>query len=170
MTKQEEKTETSEEEKTKEHFINTAAFFMFGFTEYITFDALLTAAQDILANTNVPTTTTIMVANGPYLLLSVVCPYFISKIPVVGRIWSAFLCFVLGIIVVAISNELWLRLVGIGINSVGYFFVEVGILPLTAFYSEGTLLAFSGGTGFGLVGTIYYTGLYNAYIKSHLYL
>ncbi|XP_032236647.2 battenin isoform X2 [Nematostella vectensis] len=54
---------------------------------------------------------------------------------------------------------MWWKLTGLSVTSVGYFFVEAGLLPLTAFYSEKTVFAFSGGTGFGLVGTVYYTVL-----------
>ncbi|XP_048590001.1 protein BTN1-like [Nematostella vectensis] len=145
------------EDKSKEKIINIFAFFMFGLIEYVSFGTIITGSQDILANTEVPTTITILTANLPYLLLSIVFPYFMSKVPVPIRVWSAFGLLTLGMLVVALGQNLWLRLFGIALNSVGYSFIEVGLLPLTAFYSERTVFAFSGGTGLSFIGTTYYT-------------
>ena len=64
-----------------------------------------------------------------------------------------------GLLILALAEQVYWKLIGLGIASVGYSMSEMTVLGLTSFYREVALTAFSAGTGVGYVITpFYYTG------------
>ena len=68
-------------QQTSESFLNIAAFVVFSFVPYSLFYISMTAAEDILADTLIPTSVVYLCGIAPYLLGTLVLPVFEDKIP-----------------------------------------------------------------------------------------
>ena len=96
---------------------------------------------------------------GPYFLVTLIAPYFIQKISYFTRISTVFMSGIVGLLMLAFSEQVYWKLIGVGITSFGYGVGEVTFLALTSFYHQTTLSAYSAGTGTGFViAPLYYTG------------
>lgn len=136
------------------------AFFGLGILLNIIFSLVMVAAQDILAETYIPTSVVLIANVGPFFLVSLIVPYFMQRIPYVARAFLIFFLFVTGVIVLALARQVQWKLIGVGMVAVGAGLGEPTILSLTSFHGELTLAAFSAGTGVGFaIAPLYYTGV-----------
>lgn len=143
----------------KESFHTVIAFFIFGTLIYAMYSLVIAAAQDILAGTLIQTSMVLIADIGPYFLVTLIAPCFIQKISYFTRISTVFMSGIVGLLMLAFSEQLYWKLIGVGITSFGYGVGEVTFLALTSFYHQTTLSAYSAGTGTGFViAPLYYTG------------
>ena len=63
-----------------ERVITVVAFFSFGFILYSVYSLLIAAAEDILRGSDIPTSAVISCIIGPYVLITLVSPYFVQKV------------------------------------------------------------------------------------------
>ena len=145
----------------KESFHTVIAFFVFGTLIYATYSLIIAAAQDILAGTFIQTSMVLIADIGPYFFVTLIAPYFIQKISYFTRISTVFMSGIIGFLMLAFTEQVYWKLIGVGITSFGYGVGEVTFLALTSFYHQTTLCAYSAGTGTGfLIAPLYYTGRY----------
>ena len=69
------------------------AFGVIGFLVDFFFAISISASQDILEATEIPTSLVLLAAAGPECSTTVVYPYFLQKIPVLAASWVIFLSF-----------------------------------------------------------------------------
>lgn len=144
----------------KESFHTVIAFFVFGTLIYATYSLIIAAAQDILAGTFIQTSMVLIADIGPYFLVTLIAPYFIQKISYFTRISTVFMSGIIGFLMLAFTEQVYWKLIGVGITSFGYGVGEVTFLALTSFYHQTTLCAYSAGTGTGfLIAPLYYTAM-----------
>ena len=145
--------------KQKEKLRNVAAFYAFGALIYTVFSVIISGAQDILAGSFIPTAAVLVTNVGPYFLVTVFAPYFIHKVPYLVRIFFIYILFTVGLFMIVLAKEIYLKLVGICVTSLGAGLGEITFFTLTAFYEQVTVSAYSAGTGTGFIlGPLYYTG------------
>lgn len=159
-TKDEEKAnETTKEKPKKEKMRNILAFYSFGVLIYTVYSIIIAGAQDILAGTFIPTAAVLVTNVGPYFLVTMMAPYFIHHVPYSIRIVFIYLTFTAGLFTIVYAKEVYMKLVGICLTSLGAGTGEVSFFTLTAFYEQVTVSAYSAGTGTGFIlGPLYYTG------------
>ena len=144
----------------KEKPITIAAFYVFGFLIYAIYSLIISAAQDILAGTFVPTSAVLVANVGPYFVVTVVAPYFIQKIPYFPRVLAILFLEATGLIMVVTANHVGARLFGISLSSFGFGLGELSFIAMTSFYHDTAVSAFSAGTGTGIsLAPLYYTGI-----------
>ncbi|XP_022781893.1 protein BTN1-like [Stylophora pistillata] len=142
-----------------ERLRKVVAFFGLGIILYAFFSLVIVAAQDILAETYLPTSVVLIANVAPAFLVSLITPY-LRRIPYVVRIFLVFFLSETGVIVLALAGQVHWKLIGVGMVSVGLGLGEPTILSLTSFHGELTLTAFSAGTGVGFaIAPLYYTAL-----------
>lgn len=143
----------------KENFKNIIAFYSFGALIYTVYSIIIAGAQDILAGTFIPTAAVLVTNVGPYFLVTMLAPYFINRIPYSIRIFFIYLTFTIGLFTIVYAKEVYMKLVGICMTSLGAGTGEVSFFTLTAYYEQVTVSAYSAGTGTGFIlGPLYYTG------------
>ena len=151
--------EGKQKPKQKEKLRNVAAFYAFGALIYTVFSVIISGAQDILAGSFIPTAAVLVTNVGPYFLVTVFAPYFIHKVPYLVRIFFIYILFTVGLFMIVLAKEIYLKLVGICVTSLGAGLGEITFFTLTAFYEQVTVSAYSAGTGTGFIlGPLYYTG------------
>lgn len=151
--------ETKETSSRKENIRNIMAFYAFGTLIYTVYSVIISGAQDILTGTFIPTAAVLVTNVGPYFMVTLVAPYFIHKVPYVVRIVAIYFFFTAGLFVIVYSKEVYLKLIGICITSLGAGIGEISFFTLTAHYEKVTVAAYSAGTGTGFIlGPLYYTG------------
>ena len=144
----------------KENFKNIIAFYAFGALIYTVYSIIIAGAQDILAGTFIPTAAVLVSNVGPYFLVTMVAPYFINRIPYSIRIFFIYMTFTIGLFTIVYAKEVYMKLVGICMTSLGAGTGEVSFFTLTAYYEQVTVSAYSAGTGTGFIlGPLYYTGM-----------
>ncbi|KXJ22641.1 protein BTN1 [Exaiptasia diaphana] len=152
--------ETTTEKPKKEKMRNIIAFYSFGALIYTVYSIIIAGAQDILAGTFIPTAAVLVTNVGPYFLVTMMAPYFIHHVPYSIRIVFIYLTFTAGLFTIVYAKEVYMKLVGICLTSLGAGTGEVSFFTLTAFYEQVTVSAYSAGTGTGFIlGPLYYTGL-----------
>lgn len=135
------------------------AFFMFGFLLYATYSLIISGAQDILQGTLVPTSAVLIANIGPYFAVTLIAPYFIQRVPYFARVLTVFVLEASGLVMVVVGKQVSVKLVGVGLSSVGFGLGELSFIALTSFYHEAAVRAFSAGTGAGIaLAPLYYTG------------
>ncbi|KAL9059853.1 MAG: hypothetical protein Q9162_000923 [Coniocarpon cinnabarinum] len=131
-------------------------FGLFGLINNVLYVVILSAAVDLVP-ANVPKGIVLFADILPAFAAKLVAPYFINVIPYGARL---FLCAVLsaaGMLLVAHTPSIVIKLFGIGIASLSSGLGELTFLGLTHFYGRSSLAGFSSGTGAaGLVGAGYY--------------
>ena len=151
--------ESENARKEGESFKTKLAFWVFGFVLYIVYALMISAAQDILSTTHLPTTVVLLAQILPNAVIATICPLFIVKIRFSIKIGIVFWTFVGGLLVTSLAKKVEWKLLGVCLTSVGMGLGEMSILSLTAFYQQITISAYAAGTGFGYVcGPLYYTG------------
>ena len=142
-----------------ENLRTVMAFFAFGTLIYNGFSLFITAAQDILAGTYIQSSMVLIACISPSFVFTLIAPYFVQKISYFARFITVGLALPCGLLILALAEQVYWKLIGLGIASVGYSMSEMTVLGLTSFYHEVALTAFSAGTGVGYVITpFYYTG------------
>ena len=149
-------------QQTSESFLNIAAFVVFSFVPYSLFYISMTAAEDILADTLIPTSVVYLCGIAPYLLGTLVLPVFEDKIPHLLTMLLTFGFDLCGIIFLAAFENKEAKLGGICLISLASAFADVGFLSLTALYGEVTVRGYVTGTGIGFAAAVmYYAGRVN---------
>ena len=143
----------------KERMRNLLAFYSFGALIYTVYSVIIAGAQDILAGTFIPTAAVLVTNVGPYFLVTMIAPYVIHKMPYVVRIVAIYAFFTAGLFMIVYGQEVYLKLVGICVTSLGAGIGEVSFFTLSAHYEKVAVTAYSAGTGSGFIlGPLYYTG------------
>lgn len=151
--------ETKSKKPRKEKIRNIIAFYAFGALIYTVYSVIIAGAQDILAGTFIPTAAVLVTNVGPYFLVTMIAPYCIHHVPYVVRIVFIYSTFTAGLFTIVYAKEVYMKLLGICMTSLGAGTGEVSFFTLTAFYEQVTVSAYSAGTGTGFIlGPLYYTG------------
>lgn len=135
------------------------AFGAFGFILQIFFSIGISASQDILEETLVPTPVLLISASLPFFVITSILPHFILKlshkallVPVVGLS-------ITGVLLYALVEAIFARVTGVIVVSTGVAIGEVTFVSMTALYSDTAMSSYSAGTGVGFIaGPLYYTG------------
>lgn len=160
--------ETKSKGPRKEKLRNIIAFYAFGALIYTVYSIIIAGAQDILAGTFIPTAAVLVTNVGPYFLVTMIAPYCIHRVPYVVRIVFIYFSFTTGLFTIVYAKEVYMKLVGICMTSLGAGTGEVSFFTLTAFYEQVTVSAYSAGTGTGFIlGPLYYTG---TSVRQHIFL
>ena len=135
------------------------AFFLFGFVLYAVNSLLMVAAQDILSATLLPTTVVLLGQTLPFAVISIVCPFFISKVKVAARIAVVFASFASGLLLISLAEHVGWKLVGVYLVAVGDGVGDMTILSLSAFYHQVVVGAYASGSGLAFcMVPLYYLG------------
>jgi len=135
-------------------------FTLLGLMVFTMLYLTMTAAQDILKGTSIPTTTVLLCISFPFFSATFLAPYLVPLVAVTIRIpLVTFFC-TSGILLIALPPEYQLKLVGVCFISLGCGIAETSFLSLTAFYDKIAIKMYCGGTGMGyFFGPLYYTGM-----------
>lgn len=132
------------------------SFWLFGLINNVLYVVILSAAID-LVGVLVPKATVLLADVIPSLAIKMAAPFFIHIIPYSTRITMLILLSFSGMVLVALSGGIPMKLVGIIIASLSSGLGELSFLQMTHFYGELSISAFSSGTGgAGLVGSFLY--------------
>ena len=143
----------------EEKLINSAAFCVYGFIVGGVGLVYLTAAQDLLSGTSMPSSVLLMSSESPYLLTSALLPYFAERLPQLVVNMAIFLIYTTSLLLMALPTQIELKVLGAACVGVGYAIGSVLFTGQTARYSDVTVRAYSAGSGFGFIlSNLYYTG------------
>ncbi|CDO57392.1 similar to Saccharomyces cerevisiae YJL059W YHC3 Vacuolar membrane protein involved in the ATP-dependent transport of arginine into the vacuole and possibly in balancing ion homeostasis [Geotrichum candidum] len=132
------------------------AFWLFGLINNVLYVVNLSAAIDLVGPL-VPKATVLLADVMPSFLIKLCAPFFVHVIPYNVRISIFVVLSFLGMTVVALSDSIGFKLLGIVLASISSGLGELSFLQLTHFYGEISLAGFSSGTGgAGLVGSFAY--------------
>lgn len=135
-------------------------FLGFAVTTYFFYSAILISAQDILASTNIATTSVIMCFNAPYFLMTFVLPYYIDRLSIMIKAVASAVFIGAGVLVITLTPKPALRLLGVVVASFGMGTAEIGFLSATSLHHDLTIHSFTAGTGLGAtIGTLFITGI-----------
>ena len=138
------------------------AFGVVGFLVDFFFTIDISASQDILEATEIPTSLVILTAAGPACLTAVVYPYFFQRIPVSLASCVIFVLSVTGMLITALAQEPKMKLIGVCILSLGLGSTESVFYPLSAFYGGSTVNSWALGSGISyLAAPLSYAGKQN---------
>ncbi|XP_044172944.1 protein BTN1-like [Acropora millepora] len=144
----------------KEKAITTLAFFAFGLILYAIDSVIIAAAQDILAGSEIPTSAVLSCVVGPYTLITLVCPYFVQKIPYLVRIVVVFVLYVCGLFRLVYTNHVEAKLLAVCFVSFAVGVGEMSSIAMTSFYNKVVIGVFSAGTRVGFIASpLYYTAM-----------
>ena len=142
----------------REKTITTLAFFAFGFILYAIDSLIIAAAQDILVGSDIPTSAALSCVVGPYTLITLVCPYFVQKIPYLVRIVVVFVLYVCSLFGLVYTDHVEAKLLVVCFVSFAVGVGEMSSIAMTSFYHQGVVGVFSAGTGVGFIAApLYYT-------------
>ena len=142
-----------------EKLVTTAAFFVVSFVPYALAFAAISAAEDILVGTVIPTSVVYLCDVGPFFLATLILPLVVDYIPPLMTMLGTFVMCESGIILIAVFQTLEIKMVGVVLMSLANGFGDVGFLSLTALYGEVVVRSYSAGIGYAMaIGSIYYTG------------
>lgn len=139
------------------------SFLLWGALLYF-FDAVvLTGAHDILAGTDLPTSTVFIAWILPSCITHVLAPNLIIKISYNCSVILTFLGLLSATLIIAVGSNPYLKIVGAVMVGVSEGYGNCIILSLAPFYQyDKSLAAYSAGTSVGFVaGSLYYTGKTN---------
>lgn len=135
------------------------AFAALGFVDEFFFNINVSASQDILEGTVIPTSLVLLAAAGPGCLESIVYPYFLQKIPLSVASFMIFLLAVTGMLINSLAQQPSIRLIGVCVLSFGLGGIQSVFYPLSAFYGRTTVYSYALGNGFAcLTGPFSYIG------------
>ena len=145
-----------------ETFSTRLAFAVFGFVIYTTYSVLVSAAQDALSGTFIPTSVIIIIIYVLFLSVALFLPYVVEKIPQSVHMFVVVLSMIAGMVLFAVASIVdlvFVRLAGVFVAALGQSLAEVGNVSLSALYGDEAMAWFSLGTGLGtFVGPLYFTG------------
>ncbi|XP_022809947.1 protein BTN1-like [Stylophora pistillata] len=123
------------------------AFGVFGFILQTFFSIGISASQDILEETLVPTPSLLISASLPFFVITSFLPCFVLKlshkallVPVVGL-------GITGVLSCALVEAVILRVTGVIVVSTGVTIGEVTFVSMTALYIDTAMSSYSAGTG-----------------------
>ena len=150
--------ETDSNGSDREKTITTLAFFAFGFILYAIDSLIIAAAQDILVGSDIPTSAALSCVVGPYTLITLVCPYFVQKIPYLVRIVVVFVLYVCSLFGLVYTDHVEAKLLAVCFVSFAVGVGEMSSIAMTSFYHQVVVGVFSAGTGVGFIAApLYYT-------------
>ena len=151
----------SEKCKRKSKTRNTIAFFALGFCVYILVSMKIVIAEDVLADSTYPTAVVFTCGMGPWFLTTLILPYFIHKVSYALRVLCISVSGSAGLLMISLAKQIEVKLSGVCLTSLACGTSAVTFIPLTAFYGEATVKAYTAGTGVGMcLGAFYYAGKY----------
>lgn len=134
-------------------------FFFFGLLAMIYDEMAIISAQDVLAGSNIATTTVVLSIASSVLVMKLTVPWIMQSVPYLCKIVIIMLFLLSGLITLVSSSEILYRLFGISVMEAGVSTSEITFMSMTAFYDPVTASAFVAGIGMAsLVGPFYYTG------------
>lgn len=129
------------------------AFWVFGLVNNVLYVVILSAAID-LVGPEAPKAIVLLADVLPSFLIKLACPFFIQRISYPVRMASLIALSSVGMLTIAFSSTVVLRLAGVVLASLSSGLGETSFLALTHFYEDWSLPGFSSGTGgAGLVGS-----------------
>ena len=139
--------------------IHTFIFGVFGFILQIFFSIGISASQDILEETLVPTPVVLISASLPFFFITSILPYFVLKLAQEVLLVPISLLSITGVLLYALVEHVVLRVTGVIIVSTGVAIGEVTFVAMTALYSDAAMSSYATGTGIGfIIGPLYYAG------------
>jgi len=141
--------ECDTEHKVKKRTI--LAFGVIGFLVDFFFCISLSAAQDILEATRIPTTVVLLAASGPACLTTAVYPYFFQRISVSVSCCIIFILSVTGMLITSLAGDPIIKITGVCLVSFGFGGTETVFYPLTSFYGGSTINSYALGSGFSFL-------------------
>ena len=119
---------------------------------------IIAAAQDILVGSDIPTSAALSCVVGPYTLITLVCPYFVQKIPYLVRIVVVFVLYVCSLFGLVYTDHVEAKLLAVCFVSFAVGVGEMSSIAMTSFYHQVVVGVFSAGTGVGFIAApLYYT-------------
>ena len=132
-------------QKTKKRTI--LAFGVIGFLVDFFFAISLSAAQDILEATKIPTSVVLLAASGPACLTTAVYPYIFQTISVFVSCCIIFTLSVSGMLITSLIDDPVIKVTGVCLVSFGIGGTETVFYPLTSFYGGSAVNSYALGSG-----------------------
>ena len=123
------------------------AFGVIGFLVDFFFAISLSAAQDILEATKIPTSVVLLAASGPACLTTAVYPYCFQRISVSVSCCIIFTLSVTGMLITSLVDDPVNKVIGVSLVSFGIGGTETVFYPLTALYGGSTINSYAFGSG-----------------------
>ena len=154
------RTNSQDESQDKEKLSVILAFFAWASIIYMFESATFSAAQDILAGTDLQTTTLLVAFDGATFLSYAIGPPLVIVLPYLFSISLAVLSLVSGLLLVVLMVDVAWKIFGVVLLTFGYGYGCVVVLSLTSFFHpQKTASAFSAGSSVGfMISLLYYTG------------
>ena len=138
---------------------NIICFFVFGILSLFYDTLTITAAEDALSGSEIPTAAVSIAMAASVLGLKITAPWFLQKFSYTLKICLSVLLLFLGLVVFVSAPNVHSRLLGIMVMESGISFSEITFLAMTASYQEVTVIALVAGIGVAyLLGPFYYAG------------
>ncbi|XP_031574108.1 protein BTN1-like [Actinia tenebrosa] len=135
------------------------AFALFGCFFTSLTSVILAGTQDTLAGTYKPSTTVLLAGVVPLLIVDVIAPYFVNRIPNLVLVFTASISVSVGLIILAYADVEW-KIAAVALLAFGVAVGTITIVSLTSYFEPSAVSAYSSGTGVGfLLGPLYYTAL-----------
>ena len=123
------------------------AFGVIGFLVDFFLVIILSAAQDILEATKIPTSVVLLAASGPACLTSAVYPYLFQRISVSVTCCIIFTLSVAGMLITSLVDDPVNQIIGVCLVSFGIGATDTVFYPLTSFYGGSTINSYALGSG-----------------------
>ena len=119
----------------------------------------ISASQDILAGTYIPTTTILSSHVATMVVVTACLPWFMQKIPYFWRTLIVIFAMAGGTLVLITVKNVYVKILGVSLNALAHGLGEISFLALCSFYGKISVTSFAAGSGAGiLLGPIYFTG------------
>lgn len=150
---------TRKDGETSRSSIDIFGFLCFAIVFYIFYSSILSSAQDILASTNIPTSSVVLCFNTPYFVMTFIMPYFVDRMSLMVKAVGVGAFFGIAILIITLVSTPSLRLIGVAVASIGSGIAEIGFLAATSLHEDMTIHSFCSGTAWGaFFGTVYMSG------------
>ena len=123
------------------------AFAVMGFLIDFFFAINISASQDILEGTEIPTSVVLLAASAPACLSTVLYPYFSQKIPVLVASCVIFISSVTGMLLTSLIEDPAGKLTGVCLTSFGYGSGEAVFCSLTSCHGGMAMNSYALGSG-----------------------
>lgn len=161
ITKEEDSVEDSQPSRSK----TVICFYIFGLLSLLNRQLILTATQDILTGSHIPSSTVIIAASLSVMLVKVASPWFVQRCSYRTRTTAVVLLHIGGFLIIVLSSDVYWRLVGVAVMCAAGGLSEITFLALTSFYDDISVNAFAAGLGMSsLSGPFLYTGEYMKFL------
>lgn len=155
-----------------------SAFFLCSIVDYVAFIVVLSGAQDILAGTNIQTSTILLADIGPSFLMDFLFPYFSKRIPYFLRVITGVLLCCTAFLALGLIDDVRVKIMAVILSSFGVGVVSTCSVGLMSYFNPSVLSLYSTGSGLAnLVAPLYYTGrssfifvfLYSAFLTINIW-